>query len=202
LSPADEQIDARVRLLAASDGELRRIERALHDGVQQDLVAMSVRLQLARRLAVTDLPAALALLAEIENDVREALDSVRALANEAYPSLLEARGLPEALRSAASAANANAAVDAIGVGRYPAQIEASAYFFCRAALAAAGTGATVAIQIREERGELGVVLEWKAGGLDGDALGSARDRIAALGGTVEIGASGDATRIAATLPLV
>ena len=91
--------------------------------MQQDLIAVSVRLQLARRLAASDLPAALALLDEIEDDVRGALDRVRALANEIYPSVLEARGLPDALRGAASAAQV-AATSSAGVGRYPAEVEA------------------------------------------------------------------------------
>ena len=70
---------------AAADGERRTIERALHDGVQQDLIAVSVRLQLVRQLAGADLPAAIALLDEIGRDVRGALERVQALANEIYP---------------------------------------------------------------------------------------------------------------------
>ena len=97
LSTADDLPAVRARLIAAADEASRRIERALHDGVQQDLVAVSVRLQIARRLAASDLAAALALLGEVEEDVRDALDRVRSLANEIYPSVLEARGLPDAL---------------------------------------------------------------------------------------------------------
>jgi signal transduction histidine kinase len=133
--------------------ELRRIERALHDGVQQDLVAVAVRLQLARRLAATDLSAALELLDEIENDVHVALDEVRTLANGIYPSTLDARGLPEALRGAAHEQNVTLTLEAEGIGRYPADIEAAAYFFCRAAFT---DGARVTVQLHEEDGVLRV----------------------------------------------
>ena len=97
----------------------RTIERALHDGVQQDLIALAVRLQLARQLAGRDLSATLALLEEIGVDVREALGRVQALANQIYPAVRDARGLPDALRSAASAAGVAATVEAAGTGRYP-----------------------------------------------------------------------------------
>ena len=143
--------------MSSGDAELRRIERALHGGVQQDLIAVSVRLQLAQRLAANDLSAALALLAEIEGDVRGALDRVRALANEIYPSVLDARGLTDALRGAGVAAGVAVAVD--GAGRYPADIEAAVYFFCRAALTAATAGSRASIVIREDQGRLSVVVE-------------------------------------------
>ena len=138
------------RLVAETDGERRRIERALHDGVQQDLIAVSVRLQLARQLADTDLPSAVALLDEIGRDVRDALQRVQALASEIYPPLLDARGLPDALRGAASAAHVTATVEADGVGRFPAEVEAAVFFCCRAALDAAADGARLAIVLRDE----------------------------------------------------
>jgi signal transduction histidine kinase len=143
--------------------ERRRIERALHDGVQQDLIAVAVRVQLARQLASTDVPAAIAVLDEIGRDVQEALDRVRALANEIYPSLLDARGLPDALRSAAAAARVTATVEATGIGRYPPEVEAAVYFRCRDALEAVAARAGVTIRIREEAGALAIEIA----GLDG-----------------------------------
>jgi signal transduction histidine kinase len=197
---------ARARQVTAADAERRTIERALHDGVQQDLIAIAVRLQLARRLADSDLPAALTLLDEMGTDVRDALDRVRTLADGIYPSLLEVRGLPDALRSAASAIGVNARVDADGVGRHPAEIEAAAFFCCRAVLedlAANGEpDARATIRIRKEPGVLRV--EIAAGGTSafGEGLTSARDRVDALGGelAVESGPGRDA-RIVVTLPL-
>src|ERR1700733_4164229 len=106
MSGADELRGARARLIKAADEERRTLERALHDGVQQDLIALSVRLQLARRLAATDRQAAFELLDEVAGDVREALERVRALAEAVYPSLLDARGLGEALRQASAGVNA------------------------------------------------------------------------------------------------
>jgi signal transduction histidine kinase len=128
----------------------RTIERALHDGVQQDLIAVSVRLQLARQLAGGDLPAALALLNEIGVDVRDALGRVQGLANRIYPSVLDARGLVDALRGAASAAQVDATVEAAGLGRYPPDVEAAVYFSCRAALETLAPDARVTIRISEE----------------------------------------------------
>jgi signal transduction histidine kinase len=128
----------------------RAIERALHDGVQQDLIALSVRLQLARQLAGRDLAAALALLDEIGVDVRTALGRVQGLANQIYPSVLDARGLPDALHSVASAAQVAATVEASGLDRYPPDVEAAVYFSCRAALEALAPDTRVTIRIREE----------------------------------------------------
>src|SRR5436309_1484166 len=92
---------SRSRVVAAADAGRRQIERDLHDGAQQHLVALSVNLQLARRLLENDPAAAVALLDEIGRDVRTALDDVRALAYRVYPPLLLDRGLVEALLAAA-----------------------------------------------------------------------------------------------------
>src|SRR5438876_4805643 len=90
---------SRARVVAAADAERRRIERDLHDGVQQHLVALAVNLQLARQLADSDPEALRSLLDDLTRDVHEALESVRALARQVYPPLLLDRGLAEALRS-------------------------------------------------------------------------------------------------------
>jgi signal transduction histidine kinase len=113
------------------------------------LIALSVRLQLARQLAGQDLAAALTLLDEIGADVRTALGRVQALANQIYPSVLDARGLPDALRGVASAAQITATVEAAGIGRYPPDVEAAVYFSCRAALEALAPDTRVTIRIRE-----------------------------------------------------
>src|SRR2546425_5672749 len=97
-----EELQAsRARVVAAADAERRRIERDLHDGAQQHLVALAVNLQLALQLADTDSAAAKALLEEMSADVREALDGVRELAEGIYPPLLLDRGLTDALKGAA-----------------------------------------------------------------------------------------------------
>jgi Histidine kinase len=191
LSTADDLPAVRARLIAAGDEESRRIERALHDGVQQDLIAVSVRLQLARRLVASDLPAATAFLGEIEDDVRKALDRVRSLANEIYPSVLEAQGLPAALRRAAFTTS----VEAQGVGRYRPDVERAVFFLCRAF---ALSGASMAIRIREEGGELLVAADCETAAFAAEeAFAVARDRIDALGGVVGL----ESTRVTATVPL-
>jgi signal transduction histidine kinase len=197
---------ARALLVAASDGERRRIERALHDGVQQDLIAVSVRLQLARRLAGTDLPAAVALLDEVTRDVRDALDRVRAVADEVYPSLLDGRGLVDALSGAATATGVSLTIEAAELGRYPAEAEAAVYFCCRAVLesvAASGAGVGVTARIRAEEHGLLLSVESGSAGLDDlpHRLALARERIEVLGGLVSLEQAVSAVRLTATVPL-
>jgi len=155
--------------------EARRAhERALHDGVLQDLVAASVRLQLARELVTTDPDAAIAVLDELRNDVHDALDRVRGVADEIYPSVLGVRGLPDALRHAVRRAGVTAEVHATGVGRYAEPLEAAVFFCCRALLAETAT----AITLRDDGERL--LLE-----IDGvEANDEARDLAEAAGGSV------------------
>src|SRR5438105_14795670 len=108
---------SRARVVAAGDAERRRIERALHDGVQQHLVALVVNLQLARQLVESDPAAAATLLEELGRDAREALEGVRELACEIYPPLLLDRGLADALHAAAAQVEAPCRVEAEGLDR-------------------------------------------------------------------------------------
>ena len=97
MSDGDDSPTLAARLSAAADADRRRIERDLHDGAQQDLVALAVNLQLARALADADLSAAKSLLDQLQRDVQETLDRLRSLAHGVYPSLLPLRGLADAL---------------------------------------------------------------------------------------------------------
>jgi len=175
------------RLIATTYAERRAIERDLHDGIQQELVALAVNLQLARQLLETDLPGTLTLLDELERDVHRALESVRALGQRVFPPLLAASGLSEALRAARSAR-----VVAEGLRRYPPDLEAAIYFCCLEALDHA-VGDTV-VRMWESDGML--QFEVVAEGGFGD-LASLRERIELLGG--ELSVSG--TRVAGMLPL-
>lgn len=198
MTESDELRASRARLAAAAGAERRRIERALHDGAQQDLIAISVRLQLLRELVASDLPAALELLDELQGDTRDALDRVRALAADVYPALLDARGLPDALREAARTSGTSARVETSGLGRHPAAIENAVYFFCQAALESAGPGAELTIDLREN----GDSLRLEIAGLDNVELGPARDLVEAAGGVVLVEASPAAgARIVVTMPL-
>jgi signal transduction histidine kinase len=107
-----------------SYAERRAFERALHDGVQQQLVALAVNLQLARDLCDNDADAVKPFLEELGHDVHTALDDARELANAIYPHVLADHGVVEALRAA------GVHVVAQSVGRQPPDVEASVYFAC------------------------------------------------------------------------
>jgi signal transduction histidine kinase len=169
--------------------DLRRaIERALHDGVQQQLIALGVKLQLAQEVAETGGAAVLALLDELVRDVHGALDDVRRLAWEVYPSLLLDRGLLEALREGLSVR-----VDADGIGRYPRDVEAAVYFSCVEVLATRPAGAT--IRLEDDGRELSFKVE--VDGAELEHVPSVAQRIEAAGGRLTI-ARGS---IAAAIPL-
>jgi hypothetical protein len=194
VSEADELRASRARRAAAALAERRRVERSLHDGVQQDLIAMAVRLQLVRELAGTDLPAALSLLEEVRVETHEALDRVRALASDIYPSLLDARGLADALREAARVAAVPAQVEAPDLVRHPPEIEAAAFFFCRSALDGAGADAKPTIAAHVDDGKLHLEIA----GVESWNATPARDIVEAVGGTVTLGQDG---RVTATIPV-
>jgi signal transduction histidine kinase len=119
-----------MRVINAADDQRRAIERELHDGVMQHLVALAVNLQLANALVRGDSPELTELLGEMLQNVHEALDEMRQLAWRIYPSLLLDRGLGDALRTAAAGAGIPARVETGAVGRCPPEIEASVYFCC------------------------------------------------------------------------
>jgi signal transduction histidine kinase len=164
------------------DRERRRIEEALHDGVQQDLAATVVALELARELLDSNPAAARSALDELAAQVEEALDRVRALAGTVYPSILPARGLTDALRSLD--------VETANLERYPLEIEEAVYFSCRALRSRAARarvwseGATLRLEL------VGVTAV-------NDELSHARERIAAVGGQLDL--SGD--RVSAAVPV-
>ena len=191
MSETEELRASRARLAVSAGAERRRIERALHDGVQQDLIAISVRLQLLRELLGVEATPALELLDELQRDTREALDRVRALASDTYPSVLDARGLSDALHEAARATGVSVRVDASGIGRHSAEVERAAYFCCRALLETAAPGREPALALRETGRELHIEA---AGDFD---VTAARDLAEAAGGTLTV----DSDRVTATFPL-
>jgi signal transduction histidine kinase len=199
---------ARRRLVAAADAERRRIEGELHDGVQQDLVALAVNLQLARRLAADEPTALTPLLEEIGRDVQAALDDVRRLAARVYPALLLDRGLAEALRSAASEARIPTRVDAPRpVERFPAEIETVAYFCCVEALEIAASdpqpGRRATVRLGREPNALLLDLAVEGGEPWTElALLGIGDRLAAVGGRLAApSGAAPGSRLSATIPL-
>jgi signal transduction histidine kinase len=199
------------RLVATADAERRGFERKLHDGTQQELVALVVKLQLARELCATDPAAAGVLLDQVGRDTRAALDGLRQLAAEIYPPLLDAGGLVVALRSAAADAGIVARVEADALSGCGPEVAATVYFCClealRNAARHAGHGAKTTVSVRGE--EAGLVFEVADDG-DGFAQGQPTegglrrivDRVTALGGRLEIESEpGHGTRVRGSLPL-
>jgi signal transduction histidine kinase len=193
---------SRVRLVLAADADCRRIERDLHEGAQQHLVALAVNLQLAGPLVHANPAAARALLEEMERDVQQALDETARLAERIHPPLPEAGGLGAVLRSAAVSAGIPASVDIAAGSSYAPEISRTVYVCWLGALESAGDEAPATGTVREEDGALR--FEFVAAGAPlaaaaGDRL---RDRVEALGGrlTVESDA-GRGTRMFGSLPL-
>ena len=130
----EELQESRRRIVTAQDERARKLERDIHDGAQQQLVALSVKLGLAEQLASRDADKTTALLAELKGDAAEALENVRDLARGIYPPVLADHGLPAALEAQARKASIPVRLDVHGSGRYPSEIEAAVYFCCLEAL--------------------------------------------------------------------
>src|SRR5438309_1603789 len=126
----EDLLASRQRLVAAQDQERRKLERNLHDGAQQQLVALAVKQRLAADLVRPDPDRAIAMLADLQQDTGEALANLRELARGIYPPLLADLGLVAALESRARKSPVPVAIDADGAGRYTQQVEAAVYFCC------------------------------------------------------------------------
>jgi signal transduction histidine kinase len=209
---AGELQASRARVVAAADAERRRIERDLHDGAQQHLVALAVNLRLARQLGESDPAAANAMLEELGTAVQDALQELRDLAHGIYPPLLLDRGLAEALVAAANRAPVPAKVEAGSIGRYRPEVEATIYFCCLEALQNAGKyageGARATLRVWEEEGGLlfEVVDDGAGFNLEGQPKGAGftnmGDRLGAIGGSLRVESSpGAGTRVSGAVPL-
>jgi signal transduction histidine kinase len=211
LQRLDELRLSRQRLVAAQDAERRRLERDLHDGAQQNLVALKVKLNLAEMYAGKDPAKARALMTELTADADEALETLRDLARGIYPPLLADRGLAAALQSQGRKAPMPVEVDADGIGRYPQETEAAVYFCCLEALqnvAKYADGATAHVRLSHDGGSLVFSVTDNGRGFDSEAtakgsgLQNMSDRLAALGGELAVWSSpAEGTRISGTLPV-
>jgi signal transduction histidine kinase len=186
---------SRQRLVSAQDAERRRLERNLHDGAQQHLVALKVKLGLAEMLTAKDPEKAKATITQLKADTDEALETLRDLARGIYPPLLAEKGLVTALESQARKATLPVTVEADGVGRYPQELEATVYFCVLEALQnvqkyAQASHATV--RLRDADRTLRFEVEDDGRGFDvehvkkGAGLTNMNDRLDALGGAIEI----------------
>jgi signal transduction histidine kinase len=174
---------SRKRLAQAAHDDRRSIERALHDGVQQHLIAFAVQLRRLAGLVEIDPAAAKALLDEMATNVREASDEASELAERIYPPLLEARGFASALRSAAERADLTAEVDVRAGGAYSAELTAAVYWCCVEALSSASPGSHATVRVVDADGALTFEITI-AGHLADGRLERLRDRIEALDGRV------------------
>jgi hypothetical protein len=178
-------------VIDAADAARAGFEAELHDGIQQELVAVAVRLQLAGGLVASDPQGAIELLAELRGDVNASLGRMRELSNRIYPSLLRARGLPDTLR-----AERSVTVRATDVARYPAEVEAAVYFCCRAAIEEADGRAM--IELRDDGSALYFEARLAASPSE-RVLDLIRDRVEARGGDVTLEEGG--ARVGGRIPL-
>jgi signal transduction histidine kinase len=190
---ADALRESRARIVASGDAERRRVERNLHDGAQQHLVALAVNLRLATDIISEDPEAGLEMLAQMADDVQVTIRELRELAHGIYPPLLADSGLGEALRAAAGRSTIPVGVVADGIGRYPAEIEAAIYFCCLEALQNAAKhapGASAEVRLWLDSGGLLFSVTDNGPGFDaqkargGHGFINMADRLGAIGGTV------------------
>jgi signal transduction histidine kinase len=207
-----EQLRAsRQRLVSAQDEERRKLERNLHDGAQQQLVALAVKLRLLEQIVERDPAQARSVAAQLQGDTTAALEELRDLARGIYPPLLADKGLVAALESQARKSVVPVTVEGDGVGRYAREAEAAVYFSCLEALQnvakyASASRATITLsdgdgRLRFEVSDDGVGFD-AASRSNGSGLQGIADRLAALDGEIEIrSAPGAGTTVAGVLPV-
>jgi signal transduction histidine kinase len=191
---AEDVVASRKRLAGAADGARRKIERDLHDGAQQHLVALRVKLELAREALERD-PDATEVVADLGPEVDEIIEEVRSLARGIYPALLASDGLGEALRAAGRRSPLPVSVSAEGIGRFAPETESAVYFCCLEALQNAAKHASgasrIGIELRLDGDLLFEVSDDGCGfavdpGGEGSGITGMRDRLAAVGGELRI----------------
>jgi signal transduction histidine kinase len=201
---------SRQRLVAAQDEERRKIERNLHDGAQQQLVALTVQLKLARSLVERDPAKAGELLGTIQGSATDALEDLRDLARGIYPPLLADQGLPAALEAQARKAVVPTTVEAQAVGRYAQEVEAAVYFCTLEALnnvAKYAEARRATVRLSQQNGRLAFSINDDGRGFDpnavagGTGLQGMADRLEAIGGALEVdSASGSGTTVRGWIP--
>jgi signal transduction histidine kinase len=186
---------SRKRLAGAADGERQRIERDLHDGAQQQLVALRIKLELAREALEQESSGGVEMVAGLGHEVDEIIEEVRSLARGIYPPLLASDGLGEALRAAGRRSPVPVRIESDGVDRLPSETESAIYFCCLEALQNVAKHAAGASRVTidlSNNGELRFEVNDDGCGFaaDGSSPGSGitgmRDRLAAVGGELWI----------------
>jgi signal transduction histidine kinase len=203
--------DSRRRIVSAQDERARKLERDIHDGVQQQVVALAVKLRLADQLVDRDPAKAHEALAGLQTDAGQALDDLRDLARGIYPPLLADQGLEAALTAQARKGAVPITVRADGLGRYPREVESAVYFCTLEALNNAAKYAqagSVQIALAQVDGHLTFTVADDGRGFDpavttyGTGLQGMHDRLDAVGGSLRIEAApDDGVRVTGRLPV-
>jgi signal transduction histidine kinase len=207
----DELTRSRARLVTVADKERRRIERDLHDGTQQRLVALQIKLALLGERLEAGSPDDAERVHVLEQEITLTIDEVRRFGRGLYPAVLADRGLEDALNAVGRTATIPTTVDATLPHRYPREVESAVYFACLEALQNAAKhagGATAVTVVISGNGRLRFDVSDNGAGFDQDGrLGGAgltnmRDRVGALGGTLEIWSRpGRGTRVTGMIPV-
>ncbi len=203
---------SRIRLMEMAHSERRRLERDLHDGVQQHLVGLRIKLDMAAETIREDLERGERALASVGRQMDDVLQELRLLARGIYPSLLHECGLREALTAAARSSPLAVSVRAVGVARYAEEVEVAVYFCCLEAIQNvvkhAGPDATAMVTLSREGPYLAFEVHDTGVGFDPEDNGPAsglvnmRDRIDAVGGVVEVtGRRGRGTSVRGRVPV-
>lgn len=187
---------SRIRLVEAAHEERRRIERDLHDTVQQQLVGLRIKLGMAADSLEGEPELAEQMLAQVEREIDEVLATLRNLARGIYPALLSERGVTAALTAAAQRLPIHATVRASDIGRHPEDVEVAVYFCCLEALQNVvkhgGEDATATVELSRRDNDLCFEVRDTGVGFDegsvppGTGLANMRDRIEAIGGTLAV----------------
>jgi signal transduction histidine kinase len=201
---------SRARIVAASDEARRRIERDLHDGAQQRIVSLGLELRLAQAGVPDELPEVRAALDRVVDELGHLLDELRETARGIHPAMLADGGLQPALRTLARRAPVPVELDLTTDGRFPEPVEVAVYYVVSEALTNAAKHATashVAVSLAERDGALQLsVQDDGVGGADpqgGSGLVGLRDRVEALGGSIDVESpKGAGTRVAVRLPVL
>jgi signal transduction histidine kinase len=201
---------SRQRLVTAQDERAKQLERNLHDGAQQQLVALGVQLSLLRRVIEPGSPETAATFDALQQATTDALENLRDLARGIYPPLLADQGLVVALEGQARKAALPIEVEGVRVGRYPQEVEAAVYFCCLEALqnvAKYANASSARVQLADRDGTVTFEVVDDGTGFDpehtplGTGLQGMKDRLEALGGTLEVASSpGEGTTVGGAIP--
>ena len=208
---ATELEESRARLVGAQDQERRRLERELHEGAEQYIVALKVKLGVASQLSAKQRAGQLvALLDGLTAEAQAALDDVQSLAKGIYPPILESDGLVAAISALARAAPVEVHVERGVMGRYPADVEAAVYFDVSEAVtnAVKHANAPIRISLSDDGGQLSFSVTDSGPGFDvdhsnpGSGLENMADRLAAVGGSLHLSsAAGRKTVVSGEIPV-